>query len=73
MQAGLFMFIKRKWEEDKLVLNKFIDYFSEIQHKSQVSQEAFHSSGPILCIYTLRHDSIRNLTQFLARLTPRRM
>ena len=37
MQVGLFMFIKRRWEQDQLTLRKFIDYFAAIGHRTQVA------------------------------------
>ena len=37
MQVGAFMFIKRKWEEDKVTFSKFIKYFADINYKTQVT------------------------------------
>lgn len=36
MQVGAFLFINRKWEEDKIILNKMMDYFADLGHKTQV-------------------------------------
>ena len=37
MQVGAFIFIDRNWESDKKVLSKMMDYFSDLNHKTQVS------------------------------------
>ena len=36
MQVGAFIFINRKWDEDKEILAKMINYFSDLKHKTQV-------------------------------------
>ena len=36
MQVGGFIFIERKWESDKKVLNKMVNYFTDMNHKTQV-------------------------------------
>ncbi len=36
MQAALFIFIKRKWEEDRSHLSFFINYFHQINKKVHV-------------------------------------
>ena len=40
MQVGAFMFIKRKWEEDKVTFSKFIKYFADINYKTQVRRHS---------------------------------
>jgi len=37
MQTALFIFIKRKWESDQLILTNFLNYFKNIQKKTMVS------------------------------------
>ncbi len=37
MQTALFIFIKRKWESDQLILTNFLNYFKTIQKKTMVS------------------------------------
>ena len=37
MQTALFIFIKRKWSSDQAILSKFINYYSLIKEKAQVS------------------------------------
>ncbi|ELU17930.1 hypothetical protein CAPTEDRAFT_172905 [Capitella teleta] len=36
MQVGGFLFINRKWEEDKLILDKMLDYYADLNHKTQI-------------------------------------
>ena len=36
MQCGAFIFINRKWEVDKLILSKMINYFASLKHRTQV-------------------------------------
>lgn len=37
MQSAALIFIKRKWEEDKVYLTKMLNYFAAIKYKTQVS------------------------------------
>ncbi len=36
MQCGGFFFINRKWEEDKKIFTDMLDYFVNVDHKTQV-------------------------------------
>ena len=36
MQSACLIFIKRKWEEDKVYMTKLLNYFAAIKHKTQV-------------------------------------
>ena len=44
MQHALFMFIHRKWETDREIFTKFIDYYKNIQKKVYVSFSPFFFS-----------------------------
>jgi lysocardiolipin and lysophospholipid acyltransferase len=37
MQTALFIFIKRKWEVDKEIFTKFINYYKQIEKKAYVN------------------------------------
>ena len=37
MQSACLIFIKRKWEEDKIYMTKLLNYFAAIKHKTQVN------------------------------------
>lgn len=37
MQSACLIFIKRKWDEDKIILTKMLNYFAAIKHKTQVT------------------------------------
>ena len=37
MQIGAFIFIKRRWEQDKPILTKMIDYYADLSYNAQVS------------------------------------
>ena len=37
MQAGGFIFLKRKWELDQKILVDCVDYYSDLKHETQVS------------------------------------
>ena len=36
MQAALFIFIKRKWDLDQEIFNKFLNYYKQIEKKFTV-------------------------------------
>lgn len=36
MQAASYIFLRRKWEDDKSYITDILNYLSEINHKSQV-------------------------------------
>ena len=35
MQTALFIFLKRKWDADKVILKRFLDYYKQI-HKNVI-------------------------------------
>ena len=37
MQTAMFMFIRRKWSEDEDTLKRLVRYFSDVEHRTQVS------------------------------------
>lgn len=36
MQSGGYIFLKRRWEEDKSLLSSMVDYYSALKHQTQV-------------------------------------
>lgn len=36
MQVALFIFIKRKWDMDQIILKRFLDYYKQIEKRVMV-------------------------------------
>lgn len=48
MQIASFIFLNRKWEEDKLILSKLLRYYAHMNHKTQVRlQKMYFLSKPV--------------------------
>jgi lysocardiolipin and lysophospholipid acyltransferase len=64
MQVGAFLFINRCWEEDRIILDKMLDYFADIGHKTQVGAGSCCVLRPtcvrLKCFYCTRKCAISN-------------
>ena len=43
MQTALFIFLKRKWDADKVILKRFLDYYKQI-HKNVIVSVSYRKT-----------------------------